>query len=74
MSEQPVIKTMIGGVEYEVTQSARLQAAINMREREDVKARVVAMLGEDEGRRRYPEAWWTDEQWKAYSDALASTT
>lgn len=45
-----------------VPEAARLQAAINMRLRPGVRDYAVAQLGEAEARRRYPEAWWTDEQ------------
>jgi hypothetical protein len=59
----PIIMTEWGPV----TESARLQAAINMRVDENIKARVETMLiqqysgdvqaGMAEARRRYPEAY-----------------
>jgi hypothetical protein len=58
----PVIMTQWG----QVTESARLQAATNMRLDHALRARVVALLakqlgseelGLKEAKRRYPESW-----------------
>lgn len=49
----PVIHTPMGPV----TESARHQAAINMRNDPAVKARVENAIGMTESRRRYPEAY-----------------
>lgn len=46
----------------EVPEAARLQAAINMHHDQVLRDRVVAMIGEEEARRRYPEAFMSDEQ------------
>lgn len=60
--KSPLISTDWGPV----TESARLQAAINMRDDPELKEKVVALLskrlgspklGLAEAKRRYPEAW-----------------
>ena len=61
----PVIKTMIDGTEYEVSEVARRQAATNMAldhaKRNAVERLLQDQLGEERGksemRRRYPEAF-----------------
>ncbi len=53
----PVIRTTIDGVEHQVSEPARRQAAVNMRLDPALRARIVEMVGEAEARRRYPEAW-----------------
>lgn len=53
----PVIRTMVDGVELSVTESARRQASANMAADPSLRAKIVEMVGEDEARRRYPEAW-----------------
>lgn len=40
-----------------VTEAARKQAALNIREDAKLRARIVEMLGEAEARRRYPEGF-----------------
>jgi hypothetical protein len=50
---KPVIK--LGG--HQVPEYLREQAAANMRLRPDIKANVIELLGEEEARKRYPEAW-----------------
>ena len=49
----PIISTPWGPV----TEAARLQAAINLREDPARLAKVIEMIGEAETRRRYPEVW-----------------
>ena len=68
---RPVI-TVAG--QGEVPEWARLQAAVNMRLNASLRAQVVAQLGEPEARRRYPEAWWTDEQVAEAEAASADET
>jgi len=41
----------------DVTEGARLAAALRMREEPEVKARVESMIGHEEAKRRYPEAY-----------------
>ena len=64
--EVPVISTQWGPV----TEAARLQAALNMRDDPEVRARVERLLakklggvalGLAEARRRYPECYAADE-------------
>lgn len=49
----PVILTEYGPV----TESARLRAALNMREDVELRAKIIAMLGEAKARKHYPEAF-----------------
>ena len=49
----PVLMTQWGPV----TESARLAAALRMRQEPEVMRRVLDMISEDEARRRYPEAF-----------------
>ena len=53
----PVIHTPMGPV----TESARHQAAINMRNDPAVKVRVENAIGISESRRRYPECYREDD-------------
>lgn len=53
----PLIPVRVDGhIEY-VTESARRTAALNMAEDPLLRARIVAMIGEVEARRRYPESF-----------------
>jgi hypothetical protein len=61
-SGAPVIMTQYGPV----TESARLQAALNMRDSLEIRNRVIAILEREfgsaemalsEAKKRYPEAW-----------------
>lgn len=52
----PIIPTQWGNV----SESARYAAAMNMKHDPEKKAMVVRMIGEAEGRRRYPEAGWDE--------------
>lgn len=53
----PVIKTVIDGQQYEVSEVARRQAAINFRLDPEKRAQGEAMIGVAEMRRRYPESY-----------------
>jgi hypothetical protein len=53
----PVIRTTIDGVEMSVTESARRQAAINLRLDPAKRAKVEEMIGEAKARANYPEAY-----------------
>jgi len=43
-----------------VSEGARRQAAENMKNDPFLRERIIAMIGEAEARRRYPEAGWDD--------------
>jgi hypothetical protein len=59
----PIITTVIDGQQHIVTEWARKRAALNMLADPAVKARVVALIGEEKAREHYPEAWptWWDQ-------------
>lgn len=53
----PQIPVYLDGQRQYVSESARRAAAANMAADPDVKARIEAMLGAEEARRRYPDAY-----------------
>lgn len=53
----PVIRTVVDGVEMSVTESARRQAAANLRLDPAKRAEVERMIGHERARANYPEAY-----------------
>ena len=53
----PEIWTSVNGERMKVSEGARKQAAINMREDPEKKELIEKMLGGAEAKRRYPEAY-----------------